>query len=275
MNTIPFKKALYGAIYGGVAGFVFSFFAWGYHSIIMATHHLAAPWFSYIVGGILVLFLTIAAGYFSVLSNSTFTSSIMWTLTGILGGAIAILVPLAAYPKYIVTIEPSLSSWVQFQWNDAYMLFLGFALLYSALTFLIIGLLENSLVESAYFTLSYGQLIMAILVSALLGGLIGGIIDSFANSNIRKSVVALDNIITYVLQHKDEDISKETKRNLHLAALNSVKEELSEDHKLIIFSVNETFDQSQILLQTGDLSALCYVFQDQPSNCTIANPGEN
>jgi len=274
MNQIPKKKLLYGAIYGTVAGLVFSLLAWGYNAAILATHHFATPWFTFTVGVLVVTVITALTGYYAVRSNSTLTSSILWVIAGIFSGALAIVLPLYLFPNYVNFTNPNLNGWLEFGWNESYSLILFFAIFYSAISFLIIGLLENSLVESAYYSLSAGQLMIALLICSIFAGLIGGIVDSFANTNIRKSVVALDEIITYVTEHEGQVIAKETTRALHLSALNTVKENLTDQRKLYLFSVNETFDQTKILLETNGVFAICYVFLDQPSNCTISTPGE-
>jgi len=135
-----------------------------------------------------------------------------------------------------------------------------------------IGLLENNFVDSTYFSNTLGILLFNALIIAIFMGVIGSVADSLVNASLRKSTSGLHYIIDYAQKHDIDSVDKDIRRNLHLGALNDIKDTLEDNHTLYIFEQNHIYETANILYKSGDLWANCYIFSHKPSNCFIISP---
>lgn len=269
MSEHQSKKAVYGGFYGAATGLAFAVGSAGYNGYNMAKAHVLLPWASFAVLSVILTLLGWLVGWISVKAGRTGISAIAWFLFGILAATLATMIPLWLIPQFVQAQIPAWAKLLTFGWQENHALLLGFSIGIAAIGFMILGLLQGPLIEGAYYSVSVGQLFVVLFVAMLLGGGIGGVIDTLINSPVRNSVMALEQVVSYQLDHRGQDISKEVSRSLRLSALRNVKDSLNDNWQMAIADVDLAYSETHILLFTGEKTSLCYIFGDQVSNCMI------
>ena len=267
MNENQKNKIIIGGIYGITAAIVFSYAAAGYNASQYAKAHIVNAWLAYILLAAVTIPICVIAGTLSIRFGSTAKSALIWLLAGFISSISATLLPLWLVPTIVANTNPVQAPFLQFSWEESFIFLLGFSTAITLVAFVILGMLENSLVDSAYYANSAGAVLPALLVSALLAGIIGGVADALINRPIRQSVMALEKVISFQLAHLDDVLPKETSRAMRLSSLRQVKPMLDQNWKMYLASVDLTYSETHILLETNGQLSLCYIFTDQVSNC--------
>lgn len=263
------KKAKFGGAYGAAAGLAFAVGSAGYNAYYMAQGHVILAGMPFLLLGLTTTVLGWLIGWFTTQAGKTALTAVTWMIFGVLAATLAALFPLWLQPQLV---SASLTNWqpvLTFGWQENHWLLLGFSVLASFIFFLILGLLQGTLVDGAYYAVSAGGGINALLVAMLLAGGVGGVVDTLVNRPIRTAVTTLTQVIDYQMAHANEDISKEVSRSMRLSALRNIKGSLDDHWSMAIASVDLAYSETHILLFTGDVTSLCYLFSDQLSNCMI------
>ncbi len=268
----PSRKVFFGFIYGLTSGLVYAVAAWGIDAFIVSAAHLAYPWLSFGMGLALALLLGGVAGYVTVGFENAVVGVISWLAAGFILALAGAWIPLWVVPGILPTLEPVLTGWLKFGWQDSYSILAFSCVVASCVAFLILGLLENVLLDQAAFSPYGGAILMPLIICALVAGVAGGVVDSVINSRQRDSLVALDKLITFAIDNRGVEVDKTLARQIHLGAINSIRADLSRDRRLFYFWFNETRDQGQILADFEGHWALCDLFLDQPSFCRPVEP---
>ncbi len=269
------RKLIFGLLYGLAAGLSFLLFAFGLDAFELSNAHLAFPWLALEVSFLPVLILSGAAGYLTVRLERPWFGILLWIVTGITLGVLGVFVPLKVVPGLQPVFNPILKSWLEFNWVDAYWLFVYSIATVCVLVFSILGLLENVLVEQAAFSVYNGSIILPLVVCILAGGVAGGVSDNMINLRYRKSAQALDRLFNYAIENKGKTIDPAISRAWHMSAVSIIDPYLDQNRRMFYFSFSETAEQGKILVELDQHWAICDVVLDQPVFCNLATPPGN
>lgn len=258
--------------FGITAGLFFALSSFGLNAWIQTQNHLYLSWLSFLLALPIFTFLTFTASIITVNAQSALKGGLVWSLAGLIIGILTVLLPFLLYPKAVFFTVPEAINWFKFDWHPDYYLIVLFSTVLCFISFLMIGLLENNFVDSTYFSNTLGILLFNALIIAIFMGVIGSVADSLVNASLRKSTSGLHYIIDYAQKHDIDSVDKDIRRNLHLGALNDIKDTLEDNHTLYVFEQNHIYETANILYKSGDLWANCYIFSHKPSNCFIISP---
>ena len=265
-TSVP-NKAAYGGMYGAVAGLAFAIGSAGLHAYYLANAHVILSWAAFLIMAVAGLLLGWLVGSTSTRIGRTFAALLFWVPTGILLAILANIAPLWLVPTLVKAQLPQYTDVLEFGWQESYWILLGFSVVISLVGFSILALLQAPMVDGAYFSISKGAILPALVAAIFLAGGVGGVIDTLINQPIRGSVVALEQVLRYQIEHANEVVPKETARSLRLSSLRAVKDGLDNNWKLAIASVDLAYSETHLVLITGNNQAMCYVFGTQVSNC--------
>ena len=265
-TTVPDKSA-YGGMYGAVAGLAFAIGSAGYHAYFLASAHVILAWAAFLIMAVAGLMLGWLVGSTVTRIGRTFAALFLWVPIGIILAILANIAPLWLVPNMVRAQLPQYAGILEFGWQESYWILLGFSVAISLIGFGILALLQAPMVEAAYFSISKGAILPALVAAIFIAGGVGGVIDTLINQPIRGSVVALEQVLRYQIDHANEVIPKETARSLRLSSLRSVKDGLDNTWTLAIASIDLAYSETHLVLITGKSQAMCYVFTTQVSNC--------
>lgn len=271
MDSVISKKTI-AHTFGITAGIIFTLTSFGWNAFIQTQNKLYLSWLTFTIALVIFTSLTYAASLLTVKSESAVRGGLVWGLSGLVIGILTVLLPFYLYPKVVFLTVPEAVGWFKFDWQPDYNFVLLFSAVLCGVSFLMIGLLENNFVDSTYFSNTLGVLTFNTLIIAIFMGVIGSVADSLVNIKIRDSASGLHYIINYAQIHDIDSVDKDIRRNLHLGALNSIKDSLNKDHTIYIFEQSLVYETTNFLYRSNDLWANCYVFSDKPSNCFIVTP---
>lgn len=271
MDNVITKRVI-GNTFGIAAGVIFSISAFGLNALIQTQNHLYLSGLVFLISLLIFTGLTYFSSLITVRSNSARTGALVWFASGIIVGLMTTLLPLYFYPKVVMWTVPEAAGWFKYAWQADQNFVLFFCVLLSAICFLMIGLLENNLVDSTYFSNTLGVLIFNTLIIAVFMGVIGSVVDSMVNKKLREAASGLNFTIDYAQHHDIDTVSKETRRNLRLAAVTDIKDTLSQEHTIYVYEQNMGYETTNFLYRADETWANCFVFGDKLSNCFLVSP---
>lgn len=271
MNSAISRETI-ARTFGFTAGIVFSIAVFGVNAVFQTINHLYLSGMTFLISLVIFTGLTYISSLHTIKTQSALSGGLVWTGSGLIIGLLTVLLPMYLYPKVVFLTVPEAAGWFKYDWNSDQLFVLFFSTAICAVSFLMIGLIENNLADSAYFSNTLGVLLFNALIIALFTFVIGSVIDTMVNGKAREAANGLNYIIEYSRTHDPESIPKETRRNLRLAALSSIQDTLDEDYTLYIFEQNMGYESTNFLYRVDSLWANCYVFGDNPSNCFVVEP---
>lgn len=271
MNSTISRETI-GKTFGLTAGIVFSIAVFGFNAVIQTANHFYLSGLTFFISLVIFTALTYLSSMRTLKTQSALSGGLVWSISGIIIGLLTVLLPLYFYPKVVFLTVPEAPGWFKYDWNPDHFFILFFCTALCFVCFMMIGLIENNLADSAYFSNTLGVLIFNALIIAIFTGVIGSVVDTMVNAKVREAASGLNYIINYTKTHSPETISKETRRNLRLASLTTIKDTFDQGHTLYIFEQNLGYESTNLLYRVDSLWANCYIFGDKPSNCFIVEP---
>jgi hypothetical protein len=212
------------------------------------------------------------AGTLTIRLDNALLGALIWLITGMILGVAGIWLPLWITPNVLPWLDPVLKNWLAFSWQDGYSLLAYSAAIMTGIAFMITGLLEVVLIDQTSYSPYAGAIIMPVLICVLISGVVGGAVDNFVNVRFRKSALALDRLISFVLENDEKTVDPTVARQMHMAALRTIKADLSPERRMFYFTFTETADQGKILVDFKGHWAMCDVFLDQVAFCRPVEP---
>ena len=264
------EKQMVGLLYGVAAGLAFAIFAWGVDAFLLARAHSAYPWVKFLPGLLISLIAGGLAGWLTVLVQKGIIGIGLWLLYGFLLSKLFIWLPLKATPYIISLFDKELGAFLDYPYYKelAQIKWFGFATV--AIIGIICALIENILIDQALFSPVKFSYIIPLGVSFLCFCLAGNAIDGLYNKNIREPIQAVDKLIQFAVDNIDKEVSPETRRAMHLSALNGVREYLPRDRALILSNFDRSFGQVDILVDFSGYWVKCTTIYNQVTFCKEA-----
>jgi len=269
---VPSRRLIFGLIYGLTSGLAFALLAWGLNASRLSLAHFAYPWLAFLLGVLPVMLITGLAGYLTIRSKSPLIGAVCWLIAGCLSAMLGVWLPLWIVPEVLPSLDPVLKGWLAFSWLDTYSFLTGSAALVAGVAFLILGLIENVLVEQASWSPYAGAMTMPLLFCALISAVVGGVVDNLANTRFRNAALALDRLINFAVENQGKDVDAALARQMHMGALSTISPDLLANRRMFYFNFTENAEEGKILVDFSGYWALCDVVLNQPSFCQPVKP---
>lgn len=266
------SKQSFGMLYGLTAGLTFAIVFWGIDAYQLYQAHIAYPWAAFGPGLVIALLVGGFVGWITIRTENVFIGAISWLGMGLLIAWLGIWLPLKFTPQLITSLEPTLKGWLAYPVYENENAILGIIIIILGVPALILGALENNLVEQAFYSPAAGAIVVPMFFVAVFLSVASLGADFMLNSPYRGAVIALDNLLQFAVDNQGKQIDPALARSKHLGALGSIADQINQPRRLFIFYYSETADEVRILIDFKTSWALCYVIAEQPSYCKIIQP---
>lgn len=265
----------YGAQYGLVAGLGFALFTWFFDAIGLASAHAAYPFLKLCCGLILTLPAFVLVAWLTCKTNSHLLGLFLWASLSLWAFTAAFLTQHCLLPAWYALmqepvaalVKPSLPSYFA-----ASLITVGAILMMFG--FLLAGLLEINLIESALASSTIGARAMSALVVVVLMAIAGSQLDSFTYQNSRYSIQSFDRLIRLVNSPEGQALDAKTKTLRNFGAVESLgSENLSKPRRFfLIKDMPGEYAIIELFVQLGaDTWGRCSASSRQASFCALAN----
>jgi hypothetical protein len=272
MRTRPeliVKKRLFGLLVGLAGGLAFAVTAWGIDAYTLSAVHAGYPWVKLVPGLVIALVICGLAGWVTMRFENALVGVIAWIIAVFFLARVVTWLSLRLTATIIIWLEPAMQKWLNYPdyGNEGAFTGIVFAVFFMAA--LIMGALENVLVEQATYSTASGAILVAMLAFALAFGAAGFVADYVINAPFREPLNALDTVIQFALDHQGTEVDGATARRMYLGSLNSIRDLLPRPRRMFIYTFSETFDQVDVLVDFDGQMARCMTIANKPSFCKL------
>lgn len=268
-TTVNNRKQFVGLLFGLTAGLAFAVFAWGVDGFALARAHGAYPWIKFIPGLLISLIGGGFTGWFTVRMQSPIVRILVWLLLAFLLSKLVLWLPIKAAPQIIGWFDSYLGNFLNYPlYKDFnHIQWVGFIVI--ALICLLCGLLENVLIDQALFSTGTFSVAVPLVVCFVFFWLAGSTIDGLYNKQIRQPILTVDNLLQFAAENANTEVSVETSRAMHLAAVNTIKELLHLDRSLILSNYDQMLGQIDVLVKFNGSWVKCTTVYNQVTFCKL------
>lgn len=268
-TSVNSRKQLVGLFFGLTAGLAFAVFAWGVDGFLLARAHGAYPWVKFIPGLLFCLVGGGLVGWLTVRMHNSLLRIVLWLLFALLLSKLFLWLPIKATPIIIGWFDSYLGNFLNYPLYQDFnhVQWVGFVVI--VLISLLCGLLENVLIEQALFTTGTFSVAIPLVISFVFFCLAGSTIDGIYNKKIRQPILAVDNLIQFAVENTNNEVSAETRRAMHLAAVNTIKDLLPYDRSLILSNYDQLLGQIDVLVKFNGSWVKCTTVYNQVTFCKL------
>lgn len=261
------RKQVAGLLFGLAAGLAFAVFAWGVDAFLLASAHGTFAWVKFIPGLLICLLCGGLVGWLSALLQSVWIALILWIGQALLFAHLLMWLPLKVAPVIIRLFNPALGDYLKYPYYPELKqnLWVAFAML--AFASIIIAVLENVLVDQAIFSSGKYAVIVPITVSLLAFSLVGSSGDSVLNRHLREPLLKVDKLVQFSIDNQGKEISPDVAHTMRIAALNPVKELVTDRRSLILSNFDQYLGQVDVLVDFDGEWVKCTTIYSQVTNC--------
>ena len=255
-------------------GLVFALSLWAYEAFLFIRAHVAYPWISLVVGTILCVLVTTAAALLTHLGNRAILGVVFWVTAACLVAEIAIALPVKIAPALMKLFEPGLQSRLPvYPMTDTFKTWAGFGMVWLAIFFAILGLLQRTLVEQAVPAGTTGGRLMPFFVFVLIVALASMMLSNQINSQLRVPFLGTNTLIQFAVDNQGVDVDPVLARQMHLSSVEPISELIGRPYRLFLGEYDPSYWQVNVLIDFDGEWASCTVVNEQAIFCkSIGNP---
>ena len=266
------RKQLFGFSYGAAAGLAFAVALWGYDGLMLSQSHGLLPWLKMIVGGTLTTLTGGVAGWLTSRFEKVLLGILFWLLSSALFGFYTNILPLSVAPRLISWLVPETNGLLLYTTYDNLPYLVGVAIVWNVLASLISGILQIPILVPALYSLSgFGKVKPHILCAALML-ISGGVADGLVNKPMRDPIINLDETFTFIVDHRGQEIDKQTSREKHLASFRNINDLITAPRQLVVSNYDSLLENISILINFDGTWVECPTFYALPLTCTPVSP---
>ena len=101
----------------------------------------------------------------------------------------------------------------------------------------------------------------------------GSLLDDLANAPFRDAILGVDTPIQFVLQHQGQEVDAAEARRVHAGALNSVRDFVTSDYRLIVGAHDYFSDVITVLVRFESAWVTCSTAYGQAMHCELIDSG--
>ncbi len=263
----------YGLFYGVMVGLLFAAFAWGIDALVLLRANGAQPWIKLLIGVLVCAPVGGLSGWLTMRFERMILSIPFWLISAAVFAWLTVALPLQIYPKVLTWLEPDLVNLVSYGMPEVMTARFFTSFIWAAIFVSIAGILELPLGQPAAFSTSTMGKLLPVLLCAVLMGIGATLVENDNNKPLRSAVVSMNETLQFATQHQGQEIDSKVSRDLHLAALRKITEQVGKPYQLIIGSFDQFLEQVHVIVRfEGDILADCLTVYDQPISCELITP---
>lgn len=265
------EKRWQGAIYGLVAGLVFSLAMWGVDAFLLWQASADFPWLKWAAGAPAAMFVGLLAGWLTVLLDHALVGFFAWLLAGLAYVWLGSHVPFEGVSWLIGWFKPELRSLEIYPFVESARVRMIFLYPFVALLTGLGGSLELAIVEnvlrSRYALERFFRLFW--LFPIYIG--IGLLADNLINIPLREPVVALNNRIELRLNAEATNMPSDQMRRLGLRVVEPFGALIHQPYALILGNYDpESITEANVFVNFAGVWGSCSVVAGTPGFCQLS-----
>ncbi len=264
------KKQFVGLLYGLAAGLGFGLFAWGLDAVLLTSANGAHAWVKFWPGVLISMAAGALVGWLSMVIKKTLLSMLLWLGFGLLLSWLVFWLPYKAAPDLIGLVNENLGKYLDYPFFKDFLQIQWFGFVVIALVAIICAVIQQIIIEQAFFSTGKLALAMPLILSFALFCLVGSVIDGMNNRHVREPLQAVDELIQFSLDNQGVEIAPDVARKMHLAALAPIEQYLQRDRSLVLSNYDQSFGQVDILVNFDGYWVVCQVIYNQVTFCKEA-----
>lgn len=264
------KKQLVGLLYGLAAGLAFAVFAWGIDAFLIANAHGAYSWVKFIPGLLISTLCGGFVGWITVRFQNHFLGIGIWLAYALILSKLIVWLPIQLTPYLIKIFNSPLGNYLDYPVYKELNQIRWFGFVVIAIVSIVCALIENILIDQAFFSTGKIAIFIPVIVCALCFSLAGNSADGLYNRVIREPILIVDNLLQFAADNLDKEVPPTTVRAMHLSAVNTIKEYLPRERTLILSNFDQSFGQIDVLINFSGYWVKCTTVYNQVTFCKEA-----
>jgi hypothetical protein len=261
----------YSIILGAGAGLAFALFLWGFEFFSLISAHVAYAWLPGVIGMIACVLLCTLAAFLTRILKNALLGVVFWVLAAVGIAQLLVAIPIKITPWMMGILEPGLLTHLSSNsFNESFRFLAGTATILLAVFFGILGLLQNTLVDSAVPAVRpVGRMtpfLVMITVMIIASTMSGEIIKE----KFREPLLVTNNLIQFGINHQGEVVPFQEALNVHLSTLDTVKDLINRPYRLFLGTYESSFGQVNVLVDFDGEWVDCTLINAQPVFCKKA-----
>ncbi len=273
-SPIRRKTCAYSLWLGIAAGLVFSLSLWVYDTILFFGAHVAYSWIPLVIGTALCALVSAAAALLTHLANKAILGIVFWVLAAGLVSEIAIALPLKITPFLMKLFEPGLQSRLpDYPITGTFKTWAGIGMIWLAIFFAILGLLQLTLVEQAIPAGTPAGRLVPYFVFVPIMALASVMLGNLINSQLRAPLMATNEMIQFAIDNRNVAVDPDLARQMHLSSANTILDLIDRPRRLFLGHYDSSYWQVEVLIDFDGEWVNCTTVTGQPVFCRpVANP---
>jgi uncharacterized protein with PQ loop repeat len=261
-----------GFLYGMIAGLAFAITLWGVDGYLLSQAHAYYPWIKFISGSAITILVGGLAGWLVTTIEKALVGLLIWFAAGGIFAWLTVLVPIVIAPALMGLLDPELQSLLHYGSYGNLSSMVGVSFAWIAIAIFIVAAIQIPMIEQSVFSVSILGKIVPHLICSLLMLSSGAILDNLHNLPLRQPIQSLDLTIQFTLNNRDREVDPKVARELHVAALRTVQDWLSEDRRLVVGQYDQLLENINVLVNFNGVWVECETIFGHPLYCQPISP---
>jgi hypothetical protein len=250
---------------GFIASLVYVLFAWGLDAFQLFTTHYTLPWVKLVIGAIPAIVIITSATWLGTKLNHVVIKTLIWMFAAT---TLSLIISYNTFQgtetvyKYFL---PEIADRLSYLVTEGIESRLFIVIIMTNILFILGGLLIDSASQAVIVSSGlFGWIFAVIFCLAFFAGA-GFTADSNFNTELRENVAAIDDQIELVSQLDLENLTEREQRMV--MRFTRLDVDLNSSRKLIIATFDESFSQTQVLINFGGTWTQCLSLNGRVGSC--------
>ena len=250
---------------GFIASLVYVLFAWGLDAFQLFTTHYTLPWVKLVIGAIPAIAIITGATWLGTKLNHVVIKTLIWMFAATILSLIISFNTFQGTETVYKYFLPEIADRLSYLVTEGIESRLFIVIIMTNILFILGGLLIDSASQAVIVSSGLFGWIFAIIFCLAFFVVAGFTADSNFNTELRENVAAIDDQIEFVSQLDLENLTEREQRMV--MRFTRLDVDLNSPRKLIIATFDESFSQTQVLINFGGTWTQCLSLNGRVGSC--------
>jgi hypothetical protein len=250
---------------GALGGLTYAAFSWGVDGYLLQQNNGSLPWLKFALGAPLAVAIFSVTALFSTRFNNLIMRSLIWISSAIVLSFMVSMLTFQGTEFAIKGLYPNMADQINYLLPESIRGRLFVIIVLSIILFLIGGMFIDSASEALIKSSgAIGWMMPIFFCLAFFGGA-GYVADSNFNFQLRDQILAVNQQINEASQLNQKDMTEREARLIRRFTKLNVT--LNGPRRMLVGSFDESFSQSEILIDFNGIWAHCSALNGMVGNC--------
>lgn len=250
---------------GLIAGIVYSIFAWGIDAYLLTRSHYSLPWLKLLVGALPSILIILLTAWLATKLNNVVSKTVLWMIAATCLSILISFITFQGTEMAYKLLLPDVSQKISYLVPEGIRSRLVVIVIMTNILFILGGLLIDSASEAVIVSSGlFGWIFPILFCLAFFAGA-GFTADSNFNTELRSNILALEEQIIEVSLLDASNLTEREERMIHRFTKLDVN--LRGPRKLLIVNFDETFSQTDVLINFDGIWTQCLALNGMVGNC--------